>query len=105
MIEPKRKRELRSKVQIAVNKTITDIIDNDEEYFFALLQAQLQIAMELSRFDDIYDKIKEEPEEKRKEECLSPKQIDEQMRKRCAYSNNCRGICYFCKDFLDKAFK
>ena len=35
MIESKRKRELRSKVQIAVSKTITDIINNDEEYFFS----------------------------------------------------------------------
>ena len=104
MIEPQKKRELRSKVQIAVSKTITDIIDNDEEYFFALLQAQLQIAMDLSRFDDIYDKVKEEPKEKEGEQ-YSPKEINEQMRKRCAYSNNCRGICYFCKDFLDKAFK
>lgn len=98
MMELKRKRELKNKVQIAVNEIITNLSDNDEEYFFALLQAQMQIAMNLSRFDNILDKVKEEPEE----EQLSPKQINEQMRQQCVYGNNCRGICYFCKDFVDK---
>lgn len=58
MIEQKRKREIRANIHHDIITAILANTNGDEEFLFALLNAQNYISNAILNFDDIFDEIK-----------------------------------------------